>query len=71
VERTEVFNLKTEEDVKKFCDLLIAGKEKAPVSLTYTVAITAVRSAKVIKIYNPDEEKRGPLESGFDRLALL
>jgi hypothetical protein len=44
VRTTEVFELKTAEDVDRFCDLIKRLKSLAPRSLRYTVAVTADRS---------------------------
>lgn len=70
MERTEVFELTTEQDVQAFCQFLLEGKELAPVSLRYTVALTVHRLTKVLAPYDEKADKRGPIESGFHSLQL-
>lgn len=45
-QHTQVFELKTTEDVELFCRMLTRLKETAPGSLTFQVAVTAERSVK-------------------------
>ena len=65
MERTEVFELTTEDEVREFCRLLLEGKDVAPVSLRYTVALTVRRDVRVRKPHDEQAEKRGPIESSF------
>lgn len=68
MERTEVFELQTEEEVAEFCRQMMEAKELAPVSLRYTVALTVHRAVKVRQLYDPDDSQRGPIEAGFRKL---
>jgi hypothetical protein len=69
MERTEIFELDTEEDVAGFCRLLVEGKDMAPKSLQYVVALTVIRSAKVRELYD-EQDRGGPIEAGFHKLLL-
>ena len=68
MERTEVFELRTEQDVAEFCRLLGEAKELAPASLIFSIAVTSSRRVRVVKIYDPNAPRLSSLESGFQRL---
>ena len=66
---TEIFELKTEEDVVEFCRQLLQIKGLGPKSVHFTMAVTVSRQVSVREPYDEEEEKRGPIESGFRKLV--
>ena len=70
MERTEIFELRTEAEVDEFCRLLRETKQLGPKSVRYTLALTVTRAAKLRELYDEAEERRGPLEWGFRRLVI-
>lgn len=66
---TRLFDLRTQEDIDLLYETLTRLKKLSPVSLSYTVAVTAQRRAQVKELRNGEAVRRDPVESAMDRLS--